>query len=715
MSKQVYVEAKGIRYDGTLPKIKKNKALLQPIFEAFTNALESIKILKKRHNILSTEDGIVIEIFFTKNLPNIKENCSFKKIQITDFGIGFDDEEFGRIKDLNDNRKGYSNKGSGRVQFLHTFEKTEVRSFYRDSASKTGFKQRIFTLSKSEPFLSKNAIIRLEEGNEEDIKINNSSTSIVFRDVLLPDDEVFFKGMTAEKLKESLISQYLAYFCENKLELPKIKIKTFVDDEVEDELEITLDDIPTPDKEENIDIHYSKMNGTAIEKVQNKEIFNLKAFKINQSKLDKNGLKLISKGEIAKDIRLESLLPNDQIDGNRYLFLLSGDYINSKDGDTRGEIAIVTESEFKKMDRDLFLNDEEILMDDIEEKANSKILEMYEEIRNRKEEKEKNIDELEEMFLLNHKTINSLRNKISINDSDDEILKKVYKADVEILAERDAKIRQQLKELEKLDTNSQDYEDKLKSQVNEFVKAIPLQNKVALTQYVARRKLVLDLFDKILSKQLESLKNGGRIDEDVMHNLIFQQSSDDPESSDLWLIEEDFIYFQGFSNKALSQIQINSKKIFKDSFSTEEERYLNSLGEKRLDRKPDILLFPDEGKCIIVEFKAPDVNASKHLTQIDAYASLIRNHTIDEFEINTFYGYLIGENIEDRDVRGAVSSFEHSYHLDYWFKPSTKVTGFDNRKDGSIYTEVIKYSTLLQRAKKRNRIFIDKITKLDPS
>jgi hypothetical protein len=35
--------------------------------------------------------------------------------------------------------------------------------------------------------------------------------------------------------------------------------------------------------------------------------------------------------------------------------------------------------------------------------------------------------------------------------------------------------------------------------------------------------------------------------------------------------------------------------------------------------------------------------------------------------------------------------------------------GFCKKSDGSIYTEVIKYSTLLERAKKRNEIFMKKL------
>ena len=172
-----------------------------------------------------------------------------------------------------------------------------------------------------------------------------------------------------------------------------------------------------------------------------------------------------------------------------------------------------------------------------------------------------------------------------------------------------------------------------------------------------------------------------------------------------------YIYFKGFSEYRLIDIEYNGKKIFDKEFTEEDKCCLNSLGEKRLTKRPDILLFPEEEKCIIIEFKAPDVNVSEHLTQIDFYASLLRNYTIDELKITSFYGYLIGESIEDRDVRGRVSRFEYSPRFNYWFRPSERVIDFKNRQDGSIYTEIIKYSSLLKRAKLRNKIFIDKLEK----
>jgi hypothetical protein len=300
---------------------------------------------------------------------------------------------------------------------------------------------------------------------------------------------------------------------------------------------------------------------------------------------------------------------------------------------------------------------------------------------------------------------------ISLDESEKEILEKVYIADSKTIAKKDAEIKKNIDRLHDLDPTDGEYQNNLNSITSDLVKAIPLQNKAALTHYVARRKLVLELFDTILTRELEAQKTGKRnIDEKLLHNLIFQQSATKPEESDLWLINEDFIYFKGTSEGRLCDIEIDGKKIFKKEFSAEEERYLLSLSENRTIKKPDVLLFPDEGKCIIVEFKNLNVNIADHLLQINKYASLIRNFSDDQFQLETFYGYLIGESIEPRDVRGCDSDFVEAYNFDYLFRPRKAIVDENGRRDGSLYTEVIKYSTLLDRAKRRNEIFIRKLT-----
>lgn len=702
-----YIKAEGVWYKTTIESIRKHSDSLHAVFEAFTNSLESIKALKEKGN--SIENGkITVKFFYTRDLVSTP---IFEKVEISDTGIGFDDDGFTRFIALGDDRKGSFNKGTGRVQFLHTFDETEFISIYKDKNSKTGFKKRNFTLSKSKNFLDKNAIIRLD--SEVEISANSSSTCLIFKNILSDKDRNFFNEITAQAIKENFILHYMAYFCENRDSLPKIIIEIIVDDKNNTKLEINSEDIPTLDQQKSVDVYYSKINGTKLEKSLNKETLTLKSFKISTENLEKNSLNLVSKHEIANDIGLQMLLPKDEIDGYRYLFLLSGDYIDSKDGHTRGEIHILNESEFrKKMKKPQLLDsEEEILLDDIKENINNAILEMYDEIRNKNEEKERNIKELQEMFLLDKKTLASLKNSIHITDTDDVILKKVYKADAEIIATRDAEIKKKVDFLSNLNPTDDRYNEDLRNQTNEFVKLIPIQNRTALTHYVARRKLVLDLFDRAIKKQLEIQKNGNKksIDEKLLHNLIFQQSSNNPDESDLWLVNEDFIYFKGTSENKLGDILLDNEKIIKDNLSKEEEEYrLKQEGDAN-KKRPDVLLFPDEGKCIIIEFKSLDTNISEHLNQINRYASLINNLSKDCYHFTTYYGYLIGENIDIDDIRDNDSDFISAHNLNFIFRPYKRISAKFGRLDGSLYTEIISYSTLLERALMRNKMFIDKI------
>jgi len=706
MDKKGYIKTWGIDYNGALNKTKKSDNNLQPIFEALTNAIEAIKLSNR-------DDGkVLIRFYFDKTLHSDEnKNYSYNRIEIEDNGIGFNDKEFSRLINLYDETKGFYNKGSGRIQYLHFFDKTEIKSVFCDDKSTTGKKMRSFSLSKNKAFLQNRALIRIDEVN--DVDEEESKTIISFKCPLDKTDLQSYKEINIIEFKSRLLEHYLEYFCENRETLPKIRIEYYLNEIKADESEIISNDIPKVDKERELNINYCKINGNKIEKTEKVEVFKLKAFKISKDRLNRNGLKLVSKGEIAKELELKHISESDHIDNYRYLFLLSNEFINNRDGDKRGDLRIPKKADFKKNDLGLF-DEEEILLEDIEDKSNEEIEVLYHEIKKYAQDKINNVKDLQKMFLLNEETIGSL--KIGVNDSDDKILEKYYQADVKITAKRDAEIKKQFEQIKELDTTRPDeYEKELQERVDELVKSIPIQNRTALTQYISRRKIVLDVFKQILDKQLEIQKKSNRnINEKLLHNLIFQQSSNDPENSELWLINEDFIYFKETSESHLKDIKVDNELIFKEDFKIHEDEYLKSLGENRLIKKPDILLFPDESKCIIIEFKNPDVPVRMHLQQIDFYAGLIRNFTKKKLNLDTFYGYLIGEKINPTDVRLTDQRFIESYNLDYMFRPSTPVAGdifpnVEKKSDGAIYIEVIKYSTLLARAKKRNEIFMKKL------
>lgn len=693
-----FITTQDLMFVGVLNDIKKSKLSLQPIFEAFTNAIEAIKIKSK------LEPDFKGKITFKINSSrNLAENIEFSSLVIEDNGIGFNDDEFKRFNTFKDFTKGYKNLGSGRIQYAHYFDNTEFISVFKDE---NVFFERNFIVSKDAKYLAKNAIVFHKYCKEVDKK--ETGTKIIFNSLL--EHSNIYDNLNAEEFKKILIERYVHYFCYNENSLPKIHIKYYEQSELKGETNVTKSDIPKIEKTDFINLSYSKIPaiGNKIEKTEKIEKFTIDSFKIKKELLKSNDLKLVSKGEIIEDsnVSLSSLAENDNIKGFKFLFLISSEYIDSRDTNLRGVLNIPDKDSFSKSN-DIFSN-EEILLEDIQQGVNEKIKTMYPEIEEVKKNHDEQISKLKEMFLLNEETANDIN--ISINDSESKILEKFYEAEAKKTANIDAAIKASIDKLDNLDTRSRNYSELLKLEVDKLVKVIPLQNKTSLTHYVARRKLVLDLFQKILDRKLQTqIENTSNYDEALIHNLLFQQQSQNPETSDLWIINEDFIYFKGSSEKQLSKLEINGKKVFKTEFTDEEKRYLSSLGESRTIKRPDVLLFPEEGKCIIIEFKTPEANVSEHLTQIDFYANLIRNYTEEEFQITTFFGYLIGESIEPRDVLGRVSRFEHSYQLDYLFRPSENVIGFDGRTNGSIYTEVIKYTTLLERARRRNKIFIDKL------
>jgi len=689
-----FIVANDLSFIGILHDIKKSKTALQPIFEGFTNALEAIKIKQRTEPTLKGE--ILVKIYASEVTD---KNTEFTSLSITDNGIGFNDEEFKRFNTFKLTNKGFKNLGSGRIQFVHYFDSTIIKSVFEQDGV---FFEREFSVSKKTDFLKQNAIVKHRFCRKSSEIF--TGTEMSFNSLL--EKSGIYNDLNENTLKEKFLERYIHYFCYNKTQLPKIKIEFYIQSELKGEATISQIDIPNIDKTQPIKLHYSKKNKTGIEKIDKTEDFKIDAFKISKKILKENKLNLVSKGEVVEesDVTLLSLAGGDTVKGNKYLFLVSSNYIDARDTNIRGILNIPTKEAFEK---DLFANQEEIFIEDIQDEVNRTIDTMYPEIEQVKQKHQEEFEKLKEMFLLDDDTAKDIN--VSINDSETDILKKFYEAEAKKTASFDASIKESVDKLENLDTTQPTYQDELKKAVDELVKTIPLQNKKNLTHYVARRKLVLELFQKILDSETNKLRNGGRIDEDVLHNLIFQQSSNDPMNSDLWLINEEYIYFRGVSEGLLGKIELDGEKILKEKLTKEEQEYRTKQGGDARLKRTDILLFPAESKCIILELKAPEENISEHLNQINRYASLINNLSIDSLKFNTFYGYLIGESIDVDDVIDNDSDFINAPNLGYIYRPFKRIVGKFGREDGSLYTEIIKYSTLLERAKLRNKIFIDKL------
>lgn len=698
-----FVKYQGLKWSGILKGISKSQNPFQPIFEAFTNSLESIRMRQVKKECF--QPYIIITLNYNSDLESA--GTDLYSVNIIDNGVGFDSENFNRLKTFKDDTKGFNNRGSGRIQMIHSFHVANYKSVYEENGN---MYFREFTLSKNKRFIDNNSIIYNTQ--EPILKTNEEPKTEL--ELLNPiKDGKEFAKYSIDDIKKILINHYILAFCNIKTSLPQIQIVYCIGGKEQDRVSINTDDIPDPaSKDIFIEVPVCQISEDMkrIEPLANTSVsINVLPYKISQENLATSEIKITSKGEISDStkVKLTCIDPNAALDNCRYLFLLSSKYFDELEGDERGNIEILDKTEFKKRAKHQGYIENQIVLNDIQEAVNIKAGEIYEEISAKNEEFKNTLEKLKENYLLSDEALTD----VSLGDSLDDVFKKAYNYDAKLMASQTASYEKSIQSLASLDPVSETYQEQLSNIVSDFVKSLPLQNRATLSKYVARRKMVIELMGRILKRMTETQEVAKRNeDEKLLHNLIFRQHSENPLNSDLWLINEEYMYFKGTSESQLSKVKIDGVKVFRDEFNVEEQRYLTSLGENRMSMRTDVLLFPSEGKCVIIEFKNPNVNVSECLNQITKYAYFLRNFTNPQFKFVTFYGYLIGESVERRDVRSADGDFIAAPNLDYIFRPRKNIPDDSGANlDGSLYMEVLKFSVLKERAEIRNRAFIDRI------
>ena len=698
-----FIKYTDLKWSGILKSIKKSSNRFQPLFEAFTNSLEAIKLRQKETSNFSPYINVVLN--FNTSLIH-GEYLDLSEIRIEDNGIGFDAKNYARLTTFKDDTKGFNNRGSGRIQMVHSFKYVVFDSVYYEGEK---LMARKFFLSKSTPFLSNNTII-YEENTPYPIE-GEVKTVVTLHEPLDKKDAKALANIGVDDVKHLLLERYLLALCSIRKQFPSINIIYSIGNTEKERVTIKSEDIPEPTR---TDIYISvpkcqiSNDMKRIEVLKDESVtIQILPYKIGADSLSESSIRITSKDEISETtkVKLTCINPSAVLDSSRYLFLLKSEYFDLLDGDERGNIEIVDRTEFKKRAKSQGYIEEQIVLNDIQDAVNSKAKEIYQEILEQNQLFKEKIEQLKRDYLLSEEALKDL----SLSDSIDEVFKKAYTYDAKVMAKESAAFENSKQYLHQLDPASDDYDSRLTSLTEKFVSSLPIQNRVTLSKYVARRKMVIELMDMILKRTLNCQQEAKRNnDERLLHNLIFRQHSNNPLSSDLWLINEDYMYFEGSSEKNLFDIRLRGLKVFREEFNEEEQRYLKSLGKDRTKLRTDVLLFPAEGKCVIIEFKNPNVNVADCIQQVAKYAYFLRNYTKPEFKFLTFYGYLIGESIEKRDVRAADADFVTSPNLDYLFRPSKKIVDeSSDNQDDTHYMEVIQFSVLKQRAELRNKIFAD--------
>lgn len=680
--------------------IRKHHSYMQPIFEAISNALEATN---------GQDDTITISL----RLRRAIDKLDFQSLEIEDTGIGFNNVNFERLQRLYDESKNNNNLGTGRIQYLHFFDKTDIYSVFEENGSK--YERRIVLSANFYPL--NNGVIWASEPME----VEGSTpigTSVAFFYPLDEGDTEYYGNLTSEDIYNKILIHYLDKFCINKENLQTIKIETYINDvkDAAQDKSINKDSIPSPDYQTSFCLSYQvydKEKKQFIDVKENKESFLLSSYLLSPKLQSKNQIKLTSKNETIEDNDFDFSFLEDalRIDNKYMLCLISSNYFTINDSDERGNLHLLKKSDYWKSSDVFVQNSPHIFIDDIQDNVENKITEHYPEIKKAKEAYDEDLEELIKLFSLNRDIINKMGYRYG--ETKASFLKRYKTYDAELEADNDTKISQLFESMRTLNPSDPHFKSKLNKKVKEITSLIPEKNRAGVANYISSRKAVLKILELILEKKLsvQEDKKKHLEKERLIHDLLFKKHTIDTYDSNLWILNEDFIHFQGISECELRNAEYNGEKIIREDLTDEEINKLKAYNRDQLGKRTDILLFPQEHKCIIIELKSAEADVSKYLLQVVDYAGLIRQYTKEKFEITNFYGYLIGENFDFDAIVNAWPEFIESPYLDYVYIPDQKVNGGKYRAKGTMYFEVLKYSSLLERAKMRNSVFFDKIFK----
>ena len=708
--------------------IRKSKDIFAPIKETITNSLDAI-YQRKKNNITFTPN-VSLSVYFksSKDLFN-NEIHTLDFITVEDNGIGFTSDNLERLKKLAENSKNMNNRGTGKVQIFCRFNKLSIDSTFKESNKWYNLKSNWLITGEYEDIL------------QEKSKQNDCKTTVKMSDFSgdKAEHNFFCKYFySIDELKKDILKRFLLRLWQGITKEKLIfTINIFANSNLQGEYTFNEDNIPKPDKEkiliiktEQAKIISERNNKTKIEwyYTDNDNELSINHFKLSSADMDSNGIYMCSKNIVVEPFKFSAIRKNANFNGFRYLTSISGVlfddpiYINQAVDGFLFPSKKIVEAELINDSPSLFNPENKfIFWEEIKDKVNQGLSQVYSDIEGLKEERDKDIAALAKQYGISLE--DAEESDVDFSDTEEEATEKLFKTQARRFAKQSIEIRKtytELKELEtkKLDPTSEQYRIKFNELSNKLLENIPKQNKDELVRYVIRRDMVVELLKLTLANELtiqkiwaEKKAKGEKIGntdrEGVVHDLIFKRRMKGV-PNDLWILNEEFVHFKGCSNIELSKIEIDGEKLLRSDVDI--DAAIKAVGIETgsssvLKWKPDIFLYPEEGKCVLIEIKAPDEELSKYCDQMQKYAKIIANYS--KLKFTYFFGFLIGEQLTELAMPDRYKKVPYG---NYWVYPNEPINDISNGLHiADIYQEVIQLSEISKRAEIRNKSFAEKL------
>jgi hypothetical protein len=659
------------------------------LFETVSNALYCSSDNK--------EIKITIKItreYKANELTNVDEDV-ITSVSVSDNGIGFTDKNFKNFTRSIYETNHDCGKGLGRISYLKVFNNVLIESKFEENGI-TYSRNFKFDLSSI-----KDTKKKIEDNNKLGTTIHLRNIKGDYRN----DSKKKIEYLTDQILNHFYTHLYYLLEKKKKFEIKIIDDSGKIAESVINNAKLKNDKI-TRDSFKITDSASFDGLGTVTFDILHIKTLNVKgnkAFYVVDER---------SAGEIPK-LNLPPCVLKDETGTifNYFVYLKSG-FFNSYLNESRTKLSIPTEN---RNPQKRFFTEERII-DHLQKKIDSfleyelNILEKETEnkINNTLSRDNNNLITNNKSYLYilaDDETKKELLKKIKFNDTEKDVISKIRNFHEELQTKTIEQINvmvEKLKTDKKTENTDIDYE-KLETELQSLLQKVNIENSVNLSSYIMYRKYVLDLF----YEGLEYYKKSKEYNEAFFHNLLMPKKSHNTIDSNLWMLDDLFLYFEGISEIPILDIEIGGQKIIRN-LNEEETEMLKEFDKKRLERRIDLLFFPAEKQCIIIELKDPKADMVYGVTQMDRYAKQLANFIKPEFSIDQFYTYLITDNFNKYDTPS--QGYRKIYGIDGFVRHSIEIGSFDNNRTiANQYSEVIRYTDIYERAKNRNKIFFQKL------
>lgn len=663
MSSSLRVNFRGLLNEISLSE---NKSLW-PIFEAVVNSIQSINDSEQNHN-----GKITINAIRNQESLNGFPNAPYNDFEIIDNGTGFNEKNYNSFLEAYTSLKlSKGCKGLGRFLWLKAFEKVKIESVYFENDK---CYKRYFEFSEDK-FITPEENTTLIERTEPYTKIRLIGYISKYQKKC---------SISIEPIAKKIIEHCMMYFISETCpqidifdEVEAININKYFETNIKDSLHHDEFDI----KDQKFSIYHIQMRE------------NVTKHELHLCASDRE----VESIDLSKKIsNLNTKLTDDSGNDYYYVGYVTGKYLDEAVNSNR--TALIIENEHT--------NTNPITKEDLYD-ATIKFIKLYleDDLKKIKDKKKDFIynyvkyKKPQYRFLLNAKPqiIDEIPNGLKDDDLDLELHKQTQKWEKEL-----KKIGQKIEQESKKKINSiEDYD----SIFENYCSGITDLSKASLSEYVIRRKTILDL----LEKALEWDNNNKFKKEAIIHSLIcpMRHSSDEIpfDEMNLWIIDEKLAYHNYLASdqklKSIPVIDSDSNDridiaIFDQALSYSSEKdHFNSISIIELKR-PGRDNYSSNGKD-----NDPVEQVLRYVKQIrEGKAKLANGRSFGDVKNTPFYCYIIADLTDSLIEKAETMSYTKTPDGEGYY-------GYNQNRNA--YIEIISYTKLLHDAKKSNQVLFDKL------